>query len=110
MKQVKKSSSLLLVVYSIVILAGFNSCSTDNVDSKKNLARLYSDLIIAEETRYKGIDSLTIIRNQLFEKYKIDEEFLDSKIKEYSNNSDEWQNFYQYSLNYLDSLQSAKTL
>lgn len=56
------------------------------------------------EDYYNNTDSLTIKRSDVFKKYNLTEESYDSSFKMLSYDRELWDNFFNYSNEYLDSL------
>jgi hypothetical protein len=103
LKRVRKIRIILL--FGLLIFLG---CSDDeNVDLEK-LSKVYVDLLIVEDF-YKDTDSLELKRDEVFNKYLINEAKYDSSFKKFEHDSEKWEEFFNLSNAYLDSLKNEMT-
>jgi len=92
----------LKLIFIVVLLIG--TACTEAPEPDEKIARLYVDILRAEETFYTGLDSLQIVRDSIFISYGIAEDEYNSTIRNYASNSETWKKFYEMSMTYIDSL------
>ena len=83
------------------------SCDDNSHIEPEKLAHIYVDLLVVEDY-YSNSDSLTVKRNEFFEKYKVKEENYDSTFKYFKYNQKEWDYFFELANSYLDSLKARE--
>jgi hypothetical protein len=100
LKQVKKISLLALF-----FLLSIFSCTDEKEVEVETLTRIYVDLLVVEDF-YLDSDSLEIKRTEVFNKYSVSEAEYDSAFKMFSSDKKKWENFFDLSNTYLDTLKS----
>jgi hypothetical protein len=103
LKPVRKIRIILL----IGLLLSLGCSDHENVELEK-LSKVYVDLLIVEDF-YKDTDSLEFKRNEVFNKYSINEAVYDSSFKNFEHDSEKWETFFNLSNAYLDSLKKEIT-
>jgi len=100
LKQVRKIRILLPFLFGIL----FISCSESEIEID-TLAKIYVDLAVVEDY-YNNTDSVKIKTEEIFFKYKIDEnKYKDSFVK-FGSDKEKWDEFYNLANTYLDTLKS----
>jgi len=84
------------------------SCDTTTQPSQKEVAKLYIDLLVAEETHKTDIDSMKIVVDSLYKYHNITEDIYISSLTEYKNNEDTWNAFFDLATEYLDTLKAIE--
>lgn len=103
MKQVKTNS------FAFVCFLLLFSCQNDTSIEKDKLAKVYVDLLLADEL-YVGSDSLKRKKTEIFEKYSIDKEDYDSSFANLEYDSEKWNEFFNLATAYLDTLKAHQKL
>ena len=103
MKQVKKIS------VSFFIILFLFSCQSDTNIEKEKLAKVYVDLLLADEL-YAETDSLERKKTEIFEKYSIIKKDYDSSFVNMKYDSEEWNIFFDLATAYLDTLKAHQKL
>lgn len=80
----------------------FASCSKE-VDTN-TMSKVYIDILVAKETFPKGSDTLKAVKNNIFETYEISGEQYYSTLKSFETDQEKWEEFFEKSRIYLDSL------
>jgi hypothetical protein len=92
---------------SILLLFLLISCERNNLIEREKMTYIYVDLLVVEDY-YSNSDSLSIKRNEVFEKYNVTEEIYDSTFKQFQHNQEEWESFFDAAKFYLDSLKALE--
>jgi hypothetical protein len=95
--------SALFVVLSIT----FVFCTQEKEVDQDTLVKVYVDILIAEDTLARNMDSLLIVKESIFENYNITKENYFHTINKYALQKKNWDEFFKKSLDYLDSLQKS---
>jgi hypothetical protein len=103
LKQVKKISLIFLLIILVF------SCQSDKNIEKEKLAKVYVDLLLADEL-YKDTDSLERKKTEVFEKYSVVKEDYDSSFVNLKYDSEEWDKFFDLATAYLDTLKAHQKL
>ena len=87
----------------------FFSCEEEPEVDAETTSKIYVDLLIVEET-YRGLpDSLIKNKANVFEKYNSSEEEYNNSYLQMKNEQEIWNNFFESSLAYLDTLRARGT-
>ena len=103
MKQVRITSLAFLCLLLII------SCTSETPIEKETLAKVYVDLLLADEL-YVDTDSLERKKKEILEKYSIDREDYDSSFANFEYNSEEWNKFFDLATTYLDTLKAHQKI
>lgn len=120
MRLLKKSISNLLLklfakcnlvdtfLYSflaVFFLITFQNCDGHKKLDIDTLSKVYVDLLVVEDF-YSGTDSLKIKKDEIFKKYDIDSSSYYEKYKSLKFDDEKWNEFFNLSQTYLDTLKS----
>jgi hypothetical protein len=83
-----------------------SGCEQDKEPPKEKIARMYVDILIAEQTYMFDADSQSIAIDQVYVKYGISKENYAHEIRKFETDEEEWSEFFTLAENYLDSLKS----
>ena len=97
MKQILFISLLLLV-----------SCNFTEETSQKEIARLYVDVLVAEETYKADSSSMQIAIDSLYKLHNITESKYLEELENYRYDEDTWKEFFNLSEEYLDTLKAIE--
>ncbi len=82
------------------------SCSNERRSNDKVLAKMYVDLMIAEESAVSGADSLRKSLDRIYDSYSMTKDEYAEGISELKEDYERWSLFFEYAQAYLDSLKS----
>jgi len=86
-----------------MILILIAACSESEVDSDI-MSKTYVEILIAKETFPKGSDTLASAEKNIFEKYNVSAKEYYSTLESYKTDQEKWDEFFEKSRTYLDSL------
>ncbi|MDA3862017.1 MAG: hypothetical protein PF445_12415 [Melioribacteraceae bacterium] len=84
------------------------SCDFTDDYSQKDIAHLYVDVLIVEETYKTDTDSMQIARDSLYNLHKIDESKYLNALKKYRYDEETWEDFFSLAEIYLDTLKKIE--
>ena len=96
LKQVKNVNSFLIFIL-LILSAG---CGKPRL-SKEVLVKVYVENLIVLETYSFNSDSLLSHQKSVFSKYNISQKNFEQQLKNYSEDSKDWQDFFKLANNYL---------
>jgi len=94
--------------FIVILVLSFQCCSFENSPDEEQLAHLYVDLLVADETYSHNSDSLSIARDSLFEKYQVNENQYKKVIKGLGEKEETWDDFFALAQEYLDTLKARE--
>lgn len=80
----------------------------DKTHSQKDVAKLYVDILIAEETYKTMSDSLQISLDSLYNYYKTSESQYLTALKKFKYDEETWNEFFALAEEYLDTLKALE--
>lgn len=97
-------------LYFLIVLGVFlfTSCKTEQKFEKEKIARLYVDILIADETYKHDKDSLKFVTDSLFNYYKIHSEDYKSELEKFKFDETAWDEFFLSVETYLDTLNAIE--
>jgi len=98
LKQVRKTSLFILILI-------ISACSNNPELEDEELAKLYVELMVVDDM-YRDSDSLKLKRIETFQKYSTTKEFYDSTFIQFTHERERWENFFNLTSIYLDSLKA----
>ena len=98
---IKKISVYLIIIYFSII---FISCNNPSKVDKTTMSKVYVKILVAQETFLPDYKLLEKEKSKIFGKYKITEKDYNYTLSEYGTSEEEWEEFFKYSLAYLDTL------
>lgn len=99
-----KPARKIRIILSLIIFISLSCRNNQDIEVEK-LAKVYVDLQVISDT-YHDTDSLTLKRQEIFNKYSISEEIYDSTFKNFSYDKDKWEEFFNLANTYLDTLKA----
>ena len=96
----------IAVLLSVIFLIG---CSTEKKPSQSEVAKLYVDILVAEETHKSDADSMTIAIDSLYKKHQTTKEEYHKILTEYKFNEATWDQFFVLAQEYLDTLKAVES-
>ncbi len=95
----------VIPVAAILILMTLFGCQSesDEVPAEK-IAKVYVDLLVAKELYRSNPDTVSILEKEIFSKYNIDKDYYEKSIKNFKDDKEKWDLFFNVAKSYLDSL------
>lgn len=94
--------------YIISLLFLFIIGCEDKIPSQKDVASLYVDILVAEETYKTMSDSLQISLDSLYNYHAISDSQYLTAIKKYKFDEETWNEFFSLAEEYLDTLKAVE--
>ena len=94
-------SAALLLIFLL------NACDNVRELDQDTLVSIYVNIVIAEETYQDNLDSLQIVSRNIYDSFGVTEEEFRSTINSHKEDKEYWDEFFNKSRVYLDSLKSA---
>lgn len=92
-----------IFVLSFFLILTFGCNNHSKVDDDI-MCKTYVDILIAQETYLPNYDSLNLHKSLIFKKYGIDSSDYYYTLNSYKDDEETWENFFNNSLAYLDTL------
>ena len=105
MKQVKNANPFVIFILFLFI-AG---CGKPRI-SEEVLVKVYIENLIVLETYSFNADSLKMHQLKVFNKYNISKKEFEQQLKNYSEDSKDWQDFFKHANDYLVELKKKGTI
>jgi len=102
LKLIKMKYILLTIIILLI------SCESKPQPSQKEVAQLYVDIQVAQETYKTMIDSMKINIDRLYIIHNISKEVYKLSLVSYKNDEDTWNNFFDLATEYLDTLKAVE--
>lgn len=83
------------------------SCSNDKVMEEEKFVKVYTDLIIAEDTLGANYPVFDSVKADIFRRHNISVEMYDSTISYYNEDKERWERFFSLATAYIDTLKSG---
>jgi hypothetical protein len=99
LKPARNVNSFVILIF-LLLAAG---CGKPHI-SEDVLVKVYVENLIALETYSFNADSLISHQNKMFNKYNISRNDFEQQMKNYSEDSKEWQDFFKQANKYLAEL------
>ena len=99
LKQVKNANSFVIFILFIFTV----SCGKPRI-SEEVLVKVYVENLIVLETYSFNADSLKAHQLKVFNKYNISKKEFEQQLKNYSEDSKDWQDFFKQANDYLVEL------
>lgn len=97
--------SLLGLLMFIFFLS---SCSDNKVITEDKFVKIYSDLVIAQDTIPKNVTVFNSTKQKIFKKYNVTSEQYKSTIEYYNKNYERWKNFFAKVTAHIESMKGKK--
>ena len=92
-------------ILSFIFLSLFiASCSKDRILDEDKFVKVYTDLVIANDTIPEKTANFDSVKQAVFNKYGITAGQYDSTVNYYNKNVERWQNFFKAATAYIDTL------
>lgn len=96
-------------VISLIVLSGLLvGCNSDSKYDKNQIAKLYVDILIAQEFYKQNKDSLKIITDSLHNYYQLSSGQYKIEIEKFEHDEVTWDEFFKFAEEYLDTLKAKE--
>jgi len=86
----------------------FIGCNSNNYSSDEQIAKLYVDILIAEETYKTNPDFMNAAIDSLYEYYDISKDEYKQALTNYKSDEKTWGSFFTTAEKYLDTLKAIE--
>ncbi|MFC2134777.1 hypothetical protein ACFLR4_01450 [Bacteroidota bacterium] len=90
----------------IILLFLFTSCDNIREVDQDTMVSVYVNIVIAEETYRDNLDSLSIVSGKVYDSFGVTEEEYTFTFNQHKEDKEYWDEFFNKSTIYLDSLKS----
>ncbi|MEN8193382.1 MAG: hypothetical protein ABFS12_11240 [Bacteroidota bacterium] len=98
-----------ILIFNLVVLTIFSlGCNEDQKIDKEQVAHLYVDILITNETYKHDKDSLNFITDSLYNYYDISQDQYKGEIEKFQFNEETWSDFFKLAEEYLDTLKAIE--
>jgi len=94
------------IILSLLVL--LISCDSQSQPPQKEVAQLYVDILVVEETYKKDVEKMNVAVDSLYSKYGISENKYKSTLANYKFNEETWNKFFDLAEEYLDTLKAVE--
>jgi hypothetical protein len=94
---------------AFLLMMFFMACGVENKPSQRDVAKLYIDILVAEETHKSEADSMNIAIDSLYKEHQITKEEYKKILAEYKFNEATWDDFFAFAQEYLDTLKAVES-
>ncbi|MBZ0199240.1 MAG: DUF4296 domain-containing protein [Ignavibacteriaceae bacterium] len=102
MKILKSAVILLLLVITAVFL--FPSCNNGKVIPEEKFIRLYTDIVIAQDTTAEAYNGMVKIRTEVLKRFNVTEKEYNSTLDYYNAKPERWELFFDKVIFYVEEL------
>jgi len=92
----------------IVVILFISGCSSLEDKKLENAARIYINKLLIEEKFPDIPDSVTIMQEKLYSRYKTSKEEYQNFFSTLGRDKDKWDAFFSFAEKYFDSLKNTK--
>ena len=85
------------------------SCDNQSQPSQMEVAHLYIDILVAEETNKGEVELISVAVDSLYKKYGISESEYTNALANYKFDEDTWNKFFDLAEEYLDTLKAIES-
>lgn len=90
---------LFFFIFSFLV-----SCSNESPIEEEKFVKIYTDILILQDTTFTSSDSLKIFKEEIFSRYGIDSLAYSNTINYYNKEPERWEGFFNKVLLHIDSL------
>jgi hypothetical protein len=97
-------------IFIILFSIPFFSCSNKKIIDKTKFVKVYTDIVIAQDTVPMNKPVFDSVKQAVFKRYGVTSEQYDSTVSHYNKDVSRWQNFFTLVSAHIDSLRSKKKI
>jgi Domain of unknown function (DUF4296) len=98
--------SILLSTFYFLLFTLFFGCSNDKVIEENKFVKIYTDLVIIQDTLKGNKTALDSVKQVVFKKYDVVPEQYDSTISYYNKDAKRWEGFFNKATAHIETLKS----
>jgi|YelNatPaOPRAMG01_1025707.scaffolds.fasta_scaffold00724_13 hypothetical protein len=91
-------------LFMICIISFINGCSNDNIISEDKFVKIYSDLIIAQDTISSRAKNNQELRKEILNRYNVTDDQYKATVDFYNKNPNHWEEFFTKVTAYINEL------
>ena len=96
--------SIVMFPFLLATIFFVSGCQSDKIIDEEKFIKLYTDLVIAQDTSSADYNMMIKIRSQVLDRYKVTDEQYQFTIDYYNENPERWQVFFEKVTAYVDNL------
>jgi len=96
---------IILLFLSVLFLS---SCSKEQKIKEETFVKIYSDLVIAQDSLAADSTGFETEKKNIFLRYKVTKEFYINTLEHYKNNPQEWKSLFKKVIVYLREQEKKK--
>ena len=100
-------SYLYLVLFILIV---FSSCNTEKEIDQETMVKVYVDMLIAKDTLYQDQNLLIVEKNNILDKYNVNDADFSYTLKKYGEDKEIWNEFFKIAFEYLDTLKNRNKI
>jgi Domain of unknown function (DUF4296) len=85
---------IILLLGIFLLFSILPGCSNNKVIEESKFVKIYSDLVIAQDTIANNPSILNSVKQKIFKRYGVSDEEYRNTIKYYNRNSEKWKDFF----------------
>lgn len=90
----------------IILLFLFTACDNIREVDQDTMVSVYVNIVIAEETYRDNLDSLLIVSSEVYDSFGVTYEEYSFTLNQHKEDKEYWDEFFNKSLAYIDSVSS----
>jgi Domain of unknown function (DUF4296) len=94
-----------ILSFTILLISG---CSNDKILDETKFVKVYTDLVIANDTLSATKSNFDSVKQTVFKRYGITSGQYDSTVNYYNKDMKRWESFFNTVTSYIDTLRSNK--
>ncbi len=106
LKNITSGVVLYLTFFSLLFI--LSSCSDNKVINEDKFVKVYSDLIIAQDTIPNNSAAFNSVKKKIFARYNITSEDYKNTIEYYNKNYEKWKSFFAKVTAHIEAMKGKK--
>lgn len=94
------------ILIAFLLAAFLSNCSNNEVIEEDKFIKIYTDIIIAQDSIENDPEKLDSLRSEVFKKYNIDQIQYEKTIEYYNEDPERWKSFFEKTIAYIETLKS----
>ena len=97
-----------ILIFLILIFVFVTACDNNTVIPEEKFIHVYVDLMIVQDTTRTNPLPLDSLKEIVFTRHDITSELYDKTIAKYNSSPEEWEEFFDKAIAYLEALKTKK--
>ena len=97
-------NKVFVFLFLLCTVSFINGCSGDNIISEDKFVKIYSDLIIAQDTVSSRMKNNQELRKEILSRYNVTEAQYKATVDFYNKNPNQWEEFFTKVTAYINEL------